>query len=359
VRKTTAKPRYPVLGAALALASIALAACSSAATSGSSPASSTGNGAKSSSGTITIGFAQAFSTNAWQTANNTAVNQAVAALNAQGKKVQLKFLDANSNVATQITDIDSLILDKVNVILLDPTSATALNGAIAKAVAAGIPVVNFADGLVTSSLPTELQTNLIGMQVQAADYIAQRLGGKGNVLNVRGLAGAPGDVTLESGTVQGFQKYPGIKLVGPVYGAWDEATSESATAQLLPTLPHINAVITQGGEGYGVAQAMLAAKLTLPIIVMGGIGEEFKLWAAQNKLNGYDTISLSVDPAIGAAAVYVGYELASGGKVPKSITFPALEVTSANLNQFTNLPATGVAESHIDLSWVESHLLNQ
>ena len=63
------------------------------------------------------------------------------------------ILDANNSVNTQISQINDLILAKVNVILIDPTSSTALNGVISKAMAAGIKVLVFSDGPVTSTKP--------------------------------------------------------------------------------------------------------------------------------------------------------------------------------------------------------------
>lgn len=332
-------------------AAVALALVGCASNSGS------GSGSSTKSKPIVIGFSQAFSSNSWQTANNAAAAAAIKDLEAQHKVASYKFLDANNSVSTQITQINDLILAHVSVILVDPTSSTALNGVIAKAIHAGIPVLVFSDGPVTSTQPYELEFPLKQYEVISAQYIAQRLHGKGNVLDVRGVAGTGGDQTMQSGVVSGFANDPGIKVVGTVYGEWAEAPTESKVAQLLPSLPHIDAVIQQGGEGFGVAQAFQAAGRPVPLIVMGNRTEELQFWSTEHKKNGYTTLSLSANPGIGASAVYVGYAIATGKKVPKTMTFPNLEITQSTLANFLNLPAGGVASQAYSQAWTQRHII--
>jgi ribose transport system substrate-binding protein len=338
-----------MLGAG-AVAMCTVVACASNSSSGTASGGS-------SSKAISIGFSQAFSSNSWQTANNASVATAIKDLKAQGKVSSYKFLDANNSVNTQISQINDLILAHVNVILIDPTSSTALNGVIAKAMAGGIKVLVFSDGPVTSTKPYELEFPLKEYEVQSAQYIAQRLHGKGNVLDVRGVAGTGGDQTMQSGVLAGFQKYPGIKIVGTVYGGWDEATTESKVAQLLPSLPKIDAVIQQGGEGYGVAQAFQSAGRPVPLIVMGNRGEELRLWNQQHQKNGYTTLSITANPGIGASAVYVGYAIATGQQVPKSMVFPNLTITQSDLSHYTDIPTGGVASLTYSQGWTQQHIL--
>ena len=51
------------------------------------------------------------------------------------------------------------------------------------------------------------------MGLTEANYVAQRLHGKGNVLEIRGIAGTSVDNDIHAGIVQGFAKYPKIKVV--------------------------------------------------------------------------------------------------------------------------------------------------
>ena len=76
----------------------------------------------------------------------------------------------------------------------------------------------------------------------------------------------------------------------------------------LPSLPHVDAVLGQGGsDDVGIAQAFTqyggdyADKM--PIIEGGGGTDFVKWWADENKKNGYQTISMNTTPGIGGAAL--------------------------------------------------------
>jgi ribose transport system substrate-binding protein len=348
--KTASLRRKGRLGLAMGVVAVSLAACASSGGSGSSG---------SSDSKIIIGYSQAFSSNAWQKANNQSVADAVAVLKKEGKISGYKFVDANNSAKTQISQIQDLILQHVSVLMIDPTSASALNGVIAKAIHAGIPVLVFSDGPVTSTLPHELVFNLASTGEALTKYVGQRLDGKGNVLNIRGVAGAGGDQAFQNGVTAALKAYPGLKIVNTIYGNWDNATTESKLESVLPGLPHIDAVIQQGGEGYGAAQAFQAVGRPVPLIVEGNQGAELQWWYKQDKANGYQTESIGTNPGIGAAAVYVAYDIATGKKVPKTMTYPNLTITESALASYQNVPVDGQATFVYDQSWTEQNILSQ
>jgi ribose transport system substrate-binding protein len=156
-----------------------------------------------------------------------------------------------------------------------------------------------------------------------------------------------------------FKKYPGIKIVGTVYGSWDEATAESAVAAALPSLPKINAVMQQGGSGYGIAEAFAHAGRPFPLIVMGNRSEELAWWWSQYKKDGYTTLSINPNPGMGAAGMWICYELAKGAKVPLWMVMPGLKVTQATLAQYAHLPTGTVAWKVYGQSWVQHNLMSQ
>jgi ribose transport system substrate-binding protein len=348
-RPTTVK----LLALLSAGATLALTACASSGSSGAS-----GSGASGSGKNIVIAFSQAFSSNSWQAANDKSAQTAANMLKSEGKISKYLFTDADNNVTTQVSQINSLILQHPSVILIDPSSSTGLNGVIAKAVHAGIKILVFTDGPVTSKLPYELEAPLAQYNQQLAQYIVNRLHGKGNVLNVRGVAGTGADQAEESGTAAAFKAAPGIKVVGTVYGEWDEATAESAVARILPGLPKIDAVMQQGGSGYGIAEAFKAAGRPAPLIVEGNRGEELKWWAQQHSASGYTTESIDPNPGMGASAVYIGYALATGQRVPKkNMVMPSLAITQATLGQFSSLTTGQVAYKIYDQAWTQKNVI--
>jgi ribose transport system substrate-binding protein len=336
---------------ALALGSVlALAGCGAA----TSPASSGSHGSK-----IIIGFSQSYTGNSYRKELDRDFVAVAKKMEARGEIAGYDFLDANNSVSTQISQIDDLILKHVSIILIDPASPTALNGVIAKAIHAGIPVLVFNDGPVTSTLPYQLNFNNFQITGIPARYIAQRLHGHGNVLEIRGIAGTETDIQMHQSVLNVFSKYPGIKIVGSVYGNWTETVAESAVAGLLPSLPKVDAIVTQGGEGYGAIQAFQAAGRPIPLVVGGNRGYFLHWWWQEYKTKGYQTISESANPWIGGAAVYVALDILHGKKVPKNMTMPVLTITQQELPQYKDIPVTDLAQKAYNNAWVTDHLLSQ
>jgi ribose transport system substrate-binding protein len=345
-------PRRSALAAVamFGVAALTLAGCSTSSSSGSS---------KAQNKNFVIGISQPFMSNSWQQALVASAKWAAKKLNADGKHVTLKVEDANNNSQTQAQQINDLILSGVDVLLVDPTSPTALNGAIGKAIAAGIPTVAFADGPVSSTAPYELEFNVTQGQKAITQYIATRLKGKGNILNVRGVAGAGSDPLWQKGEDEVLAKYPNLKVVSTVYGNWDESTSQSQVASVLPTLPKIDAIITQG-QGYGPAQAFLAAGRAVPLEVFGTPGVDINLWKKLNAENGYTTIASTADAGIGSMAVNVAYALATGKKVPKSMTAPFITIKQPELTtKYANLNDNGSAYGNYDYAWTLKNVINK
>jgi len=344
-------------GTCIAAATVALllAACGSTTKSSSTPISSTPS-SSSTSGKFVVGFSQSYTGNSYRRAEDAAFTAEAQKLKADGLKKYV-FEDANNSCSTQESQISDMIIEHVSVILIDPCSGTALNGVIAKASSAHIPVLVFNDGPVTSSIPYELNFDAPSYLRDEVDYVASRLHGHGTILNIRGIAGESSEALFQKGFEEGIKANPGLKVVGTVFGNWTESVSEEKVASILPSLPTVDAIVTQGGEAYGAIQAYEAAGKKIPLVFGGNRGSFLHWWAAEHKKDGYVTESMSANPGIGAAAVYVGLEIAKGKHVPKTMTMPLLKITQADLAQYANVPVTGIASKIYGASWYKSHLL--
>jgi ribose transport system substrate-binding protein len=311
----------------------------------------------SGSGKPVLGIAIGFSNNTWNEALIHEVNAAVGDLQAQGDIGGVRLANANNDVSTQVSQIENMILEGVSAIIVQPTSTAGLNGVIAAAERAGVPVLVFAEGPVTSNQPYELESNFSGGQEQRAAYVLNRMGGHGNVLNIRGTAGTGADEGFQAGTEAALKKYPGIKVVDTIYGDWDDSITQGAVAQAIPGLPSIQGVIGQGGEEYGAMQAISAAARPVPVTDGGNRTNFLQWWQAENEKTGYTTISSEMDPGIGAAAVYEGYEIARGMRVPKLANFPYLTIPQSQLAHYiATSEAIGCAFTNPSYAYVAAHL---
>ena len=258
------------------------------------------------------------------------------------------YTTADKEVPTQAAQLQNLILQGYNAIVIDAASPTALNGAVNAACQAGITVVSF-DGTVSAPCAYRVGIDYAGYGREEVDYLAKRFPNGGNLLEIRGLAGTSIDNLIHQGIIEGVKAHPNFKIVASVTGNWDEATAQKAVASVLPSLPHITAVVDQGGDGYGAAQAFIGAGRKLPIILMGNRQDELAWWKQEHDKNGYETWSASIPPGGVTLAFWVAQQILDGKKVPHDITFPALTVDQAHLDQALKAaPVGGVYNTEYD-----------
>jgi ribose transport system substrate-binding protein len=92
-------------------------------------------------------------------------------------------------------------------------------------------------------------------------------------------------------------------------------------------------VVTQGGDGYGAAQAFKGAGRPVPTIIMGNRQDELLWWKEQKDANAYETMSVSIAPGVGTLAFWVAQQILDGKDVPKDLIVPFLSVEQGNLEE--------------------------
>ncbi|CCV16540.1 substrate-binding domain-containing protein [Mesorhizobium sp. STM 4661] len=294
-----------------------------------------------------IGVATPFQGNGWQKGFLAAAQWAAAELSAKGKNVELIVVDAAGDPQTQIQQLNNLTLQGVDFIILEPLSDTALNGAIDNAVSAGIPVLTTALGSVTNPKAISLQLDYNELGEKYIGYIAQRTGGKGNALNIRGLAGNAAEQAIQDAYIRSLAKYPDIKIVSEVYGDWNQSVAQQRVASILPTLPNVDIVLSQGVAAFGAAQAFLAAGREVPLQVYGFDGADVNLLLELNAKSGYESVAINSDPGVGSLAVNVAVAKLSGIDVPMKMVAPIPQITLFQLKT----DHKGMADS--DTLWVK------
>ena len=88
--------------------------------------------------------------------------------------------------------------------------------------------------------------------------------------------------------------------------------------------------MTQGGDGYGAAQAFKAAGRPTPLIIMGNRQDELAWWKEQKDADGYETMSVSIAPGVSTLAFWVAQQILDGKDVPKDLVVPFLRMDQDN-----------------------------
>lgn len=241
------------------------------------------------------------------------------------------FTTAENQATEQVQQMQNLILQGFKGIAVDAVSPTALNGVIKQACGAGVTVVSF-DGIASEPCAYRITVDFRKLGSMQVDYMAKRLNGTGNLLEIRGLAGVSVDDEIHQGIVDELKKYPGLKIVGSVHGDWTQTVAQKQVAGILPTLPKIDGVVDQGGDGFGTAKAFAEANRPTPIIILGNRQEELAWWAEQRKKGNYETLSVTIPPGCSTFAFWITQQLLAGKKLPHDIQMPLLEVKADELD---------------------------
>ena len=308
-----------------------------------------------------IALSNAYYGNTWRHQMVESFEAAAKQAKADGKITDYIVLNGDGSVSQQMSQMAELILKHVDAIAIDAASETALNGVVQKACHAGIKVIAF-DSILSAPCAYTLNFDFFNYQAQVTEDIAKRLGGKGNVLIVRGVNGSAPDHDMYEGQMSVLKKYPDLKVVATVYGQATTSVAQTAVANVLPSLPHVDAVLAQGGgDDFGIAQAFSqfggSYEKHMPIIDGGGSSNFIHWWIEQKNKTGYSTISQNTTPGIGGAAFWLSFEIVKGAKPKKDMIMPVATVTNDNLADYAGLPPGVIVSPSYSEEWVQTHLI--
>jgi ribose transport system substrate-binding protein len=287
----------------------------------------------------------------------------VAAKEAKAKGLISDFIIANGDGTenTQIAQMNSLILQNVDAILINSATLTGLNGVIAKAHEKGIKVLAF-DSIVSSPYAYKIEYDFTSYGTTQANYIVDRFKGNAKILITRGVMGSAPETANYEAMMKIFKANPGIQILGEVDTEADTAKCQSAVANVLPSLPQVDATCGDT-NGYGVVQAFLAAHRPVPVIISSTFAEFIKWWINEKATNGYQTIALGSEPGIGAISFWLMTHILQGEKVPEMIQhpyeLPLVALTNATVDQFKDIqPGMIISQTYTD-QWVIDNILNK
>jgi len=169
-------------------------------------------------------------------------------------RVDLRIENVENTVQAQINSLGNIIRQKPDAILVDAASDSALNPTLRRACNAGILVISF-DQTVSEPCAYAVSSDWDRMPEVVAEWMVRQLGGKGNVLLDRGLAGAPISIQLQNGYEKVLAQYPGIRIVGQFNGSYALGPEQSGVAALLAANPQVDGILGQG-YGSGAIQAL-------------------------------------------------------------------------------------------------------
>jgi ribose transport system substrate-binding protein len=302
--------------AAAALASVSLAASAAAAD------------------TIRIGITQNnVGVDSYQTTYERAFIQAAE----ERDDVEVVVLDAGGDVARQIGQLQDLIQQRVDAIIIWPTSGQAVVPAVRAAQQAGIPVVvtnsNIAvegmDFIAAFSGP-----NNIVQGNHAAEMMCEALGGEGQIVQITGQPGYTTAIERQQGFEERLaEECPDVEIIATQPGDWNRERAQRVMENFLVQFDDIDGVYA-GDDNMGIG-ALNAAK-------DAGRADDIIFIGATNFAVGYDAMergeyfgSVYQSPVDDAQnALETAIAVVRGEDVPKLNYFDTPKITQENMEEF-------------------------
>jgi len=312
--------------------------------------------ARSKQGGYTLGLSNTLVGNGWREGQLCAFKaQALAS----GEVDAVKIAHRATDTAGQISDIRAMISAGVDAIIINPSSPTALIPVAAQARAKGIKVI-FIDQYVNAPGAYNATNDQVGYARMGATWLFKKIGGKGNVVELRGIAGVPADTDRHKGFQQALKAFPNIKVVKSVFTGWQFAPAGQAMLDILNSGVQVDGVWTSGTDYTVVDAFKTAGKPYVPVVGADNYGFVRQLKGLYPKFQGAAVTNPS---SIGGVGVTQALRVLDGKPAPKWIkltpevwTWPR---NKASINKYARPGAPADASAQLQLAPWTTYTLKQ
>lgn len=241
--------------------------------------------------------------------------------------------DANSQIAKQVTDIQGMLNQGVQLLIVAPLNSDGLQPAFDAARAKKVPVVTV-DRLVTAKPCTDYLTfigsDFVSQGKRAAQAMIKQTGGKGKVAILLGSSGNNVTTDRTSGFVDELKSAPGLEVVAKQTANFARTDGQTVMASLLQAHPDITAVYAENDEmGIGAVTAIQAAGkkpgTEIKVFSIDGTKDAVQL-LVDGKYNGV----IESNPRFGPLAFKALADFGAGTAVPAKIIISDNEYTPEN-----------------------------
>jgi ribose transport system substrate-binding protein len=248
-------------------------------------------------------------------------------------KVIVRTAANTSEQANQLQDL--VTVNKINALTIFPLESGPLTQPVAQVKKRGVYVTVVDRGLTDpSAQDAYVAGDNTAFGKLPAEYLAKALGGKGDIVVLRGLP-----TTLDNERYDAFtsvlKQYPNMRILDAKYGNWNRDDAFKVMQDYLTRFRHIDAVWAADDDmAIGVLKAIDQAKRTDIKEVFGGAGSK----AMVKRLMDGDKLvkaDVSYSPKFIYDAIKMTAEARLAGKaLPAKTIVPSVLITKENAKQF-------------------------
>ena len=250
-----------------------------------------------------------------------------------GLTVTIKTAGSAAEQANQIQDLQTA--NKIDTLVILPFESAPLTQPVAQVKAKGVYVTVVDRGLTDpSAQDAYVAGDNPGFGKVSGEYLAKALGGKGNVVVLRGIP-----TVIDNQRVDAFmavmKSHPDIKVLDAKHGNWNRDDAFEVMQDYLTRFKQVDAVWASDDDmAVGVQKAIEQAKRSDVKLVLGGAGSKEYI---KKVMDGDKAVTADVtySPSMIADAMKLtAAARVKGEKLPPSTIIPSVLVTKDNAKQY-------------------------
>ena len=249
-------------------------------------------------------------------------------------KVTVKTAATAGEQANQVQDL--VTANKINALVIFPQESAALTKPVQQVHSKGVYVTVVDRGLTDESgQDAYVAGDNTAFGKVPAEYMAKALGGKGDIVALRGIA-----TTLDTERMDAFNSvmkgYPGIHLLDAKYANWNRDDAFKVMQDFLTRFKHIDAVWAADDDmAVGVLKAIDQAKRSDIKLVFGGAGAKGMIKILKDGSDPRIQANVSYSPKFIYDAIKLTAEARlKGEKLPAKTIIPSVLITKDTAKDF-------------------------
>ena len=273
----------------------------------------------------TIGMSQCNLGEPWRVQMNADIRKAAQT----HPEIRMVFKDAQNDTLRQGAHVEEFVRAGVNLIIVSPKEAAPLTRPVQEAYRKGIPVIVLDRRVLGDQYTCFIGADNRKIGRAAGRWIAATLGGKGKVVELKGLMTSTPGQDRHRGFREGIEGSE-LKIVFEADMKWLEPNARKEMESALTRFGEIDVVYAHndpGAHGAWVAAKAAGRENLMLFVGIDGLPHEGQMYVRQGIL------AASFEyPTGGAEAVTCALDILHGKSVPKEVVLPSRVYTRKNVN---------------------------